>query len=1051
MSKTARIPRERIHFNRLKAAIMALTIAAFGVFGTLYSSAATTTGTVKLTSYAVREGKPRLPIGGVEITVKSIGGSQKCSPREGATTQYSDHNIILSGCMVASDGGPKFYQITQADRAGWTYSGYEIYNEAVKIEAHPNHVNSFQIKAGVTTSLAVFMTPPADFNPPEWNPAPDPTPAPAPPPTETPLKTGKIKARTYAYKDGNVTPIGNVDVTVASVGGPQRCNNADANAQSSKKTNADNSTATFIDCQVARDDGPKQYRVVSATRPGYEFRSIRLIEGNDAKVLDKEERRFAVENGKTTTISIWMNPPENFNPDDAKPPAQEKDDDPVPNKERRGALEITTYVYKGPGSLERIGNTKIAIESVNFEKAGPENRCSEESGKTDSSGGSKEANANYGQVNFKKCWTSSDGAKYYRIKSIEIPSGYEFRSLHSMDGVFKTSKTGTAANVGDMFEIKDELKTRLGVWMNKVALPAEAVAAAQQGANPSTSSPAPDVSTGRPGGGQTGAVHQVVTPKGVEYVPAKPNQASKTLAEILNSALAANQLAPPVAPTNETGEPAPTDEPADDSPVEEGPPGLCTEDGSCPTEPATPPSLVTNFKAVQEASGSITLTWDASTNEPVDESVSYTIKRTAEGATDFTTNTTDETSFLDEEELEYPKKYKYQIFAEDELQNASAITEVDITTVPLTPNVPAEDDGKPTEITDDPMSESSPSAPQPAPEASTTDPVEGGDKTDDIDVTVKVEIPDDAHDGAMACGLSDGSVVQAEMTDDLGEIVGTQKTLSCRQLDGGLIDDFGSDIGFEFEIPEEQSEDVGLYQFDGVDWQEVQFDGDVEEGAVKGAKLEQNGKTKFKVASKNGNTFALIKQGDNGNSINPIVIIVPVVLSLAAASAIVFYKLRLNKKFAAFGHHPYTPDPASLPVQPLAPAQVVAPSSQPKATPSQAPIVPIQPPPAPTITNPQQSPTEQVEPESPAPKPHISSGVFTKEFLEEERQDLIDIEQGKPPVTEPESEPVEAAAPEPEPIPEEVVPKAKSKPKKAKKKDSTTLYIDHSTDEKESK
>ncbi len=915
--------KRRLQYSRMAALVVVFGMAASGVNSLLFSSAASnSTGDIKVATFAFVDNQA-VPIGDVGVVVQSVGGSQRCDDNSRVIPAGGDRTVTFTNCQVALSGGPKQYKLASPPtRDGYGFRSLHMATPGLEISPE----GYFPVKAGQTTFLHIYMDPPPTFNPP---PPQEPketsyTPPSAPSPS-IPNPTGSVKVTSYAFYDNGVIPIGNVKVAIQSIGNMQKC---DSNTKTTPQ--GGDHAVTFNNCEVANDGGDKQYELISATRDGYAMRgNLRINSGGNQTV--SSDNRFTVKKGETTSLVIWMTPPANFVPPPISqpggylPPSGGGGGTGGSSSHKNGTIEVTSYTYLSEGNIVRQGNVKVSVHSVNTDNH-PDHSCDQTEKVTDVVGGPNAANPNsnpnYAQATFANCWTSNDGAKQYEISRLELPSGYALRRLNILDGKFISGSTHSSS-MGERFNVAANQKARLTIWMTKVGSPVVAVPTLTAQGNPSDpNNPASPILATAAGSNPAGvgAVHQVVTKNGISYVAAKNNEASKTLATLLNTLINPNQLDP----TNVTGtnngavpdkckvddppeecdiDPCDADNPPEDCAIDpcdgDNPPDDCNEDMDPPTVPAS-------LSAQQDPSGSIVLSWGKSTGNPPEEEVKYIVERYEAGNENPEEFEALGAEYLDKQDLKYPKEYTYNIYSVDLNDNTSDAASVTIVTQPPEANVSREigqqqespnDNGQPQP--DNPAE--SPSIPISSPS-----------------LPVTVNIPTNAHPEPMACAVGETGD-DSDLLTSIGDTVVDPSQLVCREEDGELVEDFDEELETEIELEDEEIEDSELYVFDGTDWQEVSADEDGEskvEGTLaqyasaKREKGVKGAKSKLKVKSKKPIKLAVIKR-TNSNASKAIFILPPLVLLAGGA----WYVLRRRQVVPALNETPGLKDIDLMPIK----------------------------------------------------------------------------------------------------------------------------------------
>lgn len=240
------------------------------------------TGTLVACTYDVTGGGKTL-IGNVEVHTKSIGApdtpAHQCDPRNRTTSTNADNGskgrAAFAKCPVAQDGGPKTYQFSMVERAGYRESQTSPHkagcaNSKYHFTAERNKAKRIEIHlvqgAGSVTC--------------------DPVPAPNPsniggsegsaPPAPSANKAGTIKVETWidAQNGGTVKdkPLPGIAVEMVSSGRPQ-----DKCTPQGGTTSGDPPAISFRNCPVAlKENGnnySKQWEIYSVIPAGYEISS----------------------------------------------------------------------------------------------------------------------------------------------------------------------------------------------------------------------------------------------------------------------------------------------------------------------------------------------------------------------------------------------------------------------------------------------------------------------------------------------------------------------------------------------------------------------------------------------------------------------------------------------------------------------------------------------------------------------------------------------------------------------------------------------------------
>lgn len=414
-----------------------------------------------------------------------------------------------------------------------------------------------------------------------------------------------------------------------------------------------------------------------------------------------------------------------------------------------GKVQVTAYTYNKDGSRTRIGGLNVHIQAAGYATTDTGHNCSNYNQTTDSSGTANN-NQNFGQVHFTNCWTGS-GKQNYQLSFVQIPPGLSLRSFRitGPGGVSFASGTSVkSGNIAEQFAVVAGQETQLEIWLNK----------------------------GDSGGDNTN-LRQVVTQTGVRYIGGSA-QDSKS-ADILNKIIKNPGEIPP--------------SPAGDDDDKAG---------------NKPPSKPANFRAVQDDSGAVTLSWKAASGEPGEE-ITYTVDRSLKSTPEETDNIDDSieglTTLDDGESLTYPQTYIYTVYAEDSELNDSEKAVLEFTTVPVRRTVDDSKDGiqLPGKTTTESGATQEPTFTMESP-----------------DKNARMVIGDDDVDEDLSCDIADSSSEGTDLLSDTGKPAdGNVYTPVCRDADGDLVDKFDDDIDVSVDIDNEDLEDgAELYAFDGTDW-----------------------------------------------------------------------------------------------------------------------------------------------------------------------------------------------------------------------------------------
>lgn len=847
--------RGRLIFKRKLVAWLAIVLIGFGgVALTLFSSAATPTGTLDIITYdgprATRQvctGPTRVPMrrfinpwfaSGQDhfytIDRNFANGTNGYAEENGAAWYTYSYNADgTTPWMRAWNGEPvnnhyytwKIPDLQAAAAFGWQYEGaegrvsvdqkpgtiplYHVYHPGINDHLYSTDLG--EMWGALGAGYGYFADNPDNF------------------------------VAAYVWPDdGNscttVTggnEIGNVYVVTDHGGSGVQCS---PRAGKTDAVDGSNHGHLHLTCPAANDGGPRTYRFVSAGRDGF---------GLHPDTPHKPGDTFHISAGQTNTFSIFMQrggtPSGPSEPSSgggggssggssggstggAQPTAgggpssggsQPAGGSPSSSQsDKNGALQITAYRLGFDGTRTKLGNVKIVAQAVGFGISDTNHGCADNSRTTDGNG-SPASNGNYGQTHFTNCWTGSDGRKAYQLNSVEIPRGLSFRSLviTGPSGSKFLSGSSRADDINEKFNLFPDKEIKLELLM------------AQDG---------PD------------DVKQVVTKSGTHYIAVDNSQSSKQAAQAMNTF--GNR------PVDIAGITKATCNDDDED-----------EDNDCPPD-TSPPSRPSNFRAVQDGSGSIALSWDASIGDPVGEEITYYIERIDKDSPDDAEDVGDDVisslHVLDvADNLEYPKNYIYQIYAEDDEANPSEIATTEITTTPPEGFVT---------VTPDTNTESNP--PDNNPASVTGEPSVDDNADIDEDVTSIESDDGDAlllmsdealeDDEELACSVSDSDSSGDEMLADIGTVVGEKYTPVCREEDGDTDDEFEDDVDFSIEADEDElTDDTELYGYDGTDWEEIPTSFVSEKTGAK--KQNPKGVLKYSSAKKyRFKTAAANKKGD---------------------------------------------------------------------------------------------------------------------------------------------------------------------------------------------
>ncbi|MDL2363157.1 MAG: hypothetical protein QFB86_02110 [Patescibacteria group bacterium] len=814
--------------------ISALVVSLLGSSTIVSFAASTPTGTLDIVTY---NGLPSggAELGNVKVTVDSVGSTTECTPDSGTTLALSgpNHGHLNLTCPSASSGGKKTYVITGIERPGYSVRGDS-----------PHNVGSrFTISAGETTTLSLGLR---DDTP---------SPAPPPPPAQAPvaetaaanqsenntLPTGTVDVITYSgsIKPGN--EIGSVKITTGQGGSYVEC---ETPAKPTDPNGGGNHGHLHILCPSATAGGPRTYVMKNAERDGYTI---------DPSSPTRKDSLFTVSANKTTQLPVLMQPiitvpaqvpnsgatpavPTNpATPRPATPATPEQKNTPVtaqsiahgvgpighPPSEKTGSVQVTAYKDTADGKRTRVNGVNIHIQSVEHETKDSADSCIDYNKTTVGTWGT-----DYGQVHFTDCWTSSDGSKAYQLSYSELPTGLSYKSFSITNGKFKSGKTTTTDGISEQFDVLKNNETRLEL-------------------NLTESAATKDV-----------PIQAVVTQSGTRFVTTSSDPTVITKKDELN--IAAKQNAPvDLKKDIENTEPL--------------------KDQSAPTTP-------TNLSAFQDNAGKISINWDGSVGNPVNETVVYGVTRVEEGAVDVEPDTVSDPENLpaptglsvsDNEkgdDTEYGKNYIYSVTAydldeNDTIHNASTPATVILHTRPLDPNIEGDQNGN--GDTADATDSSTPSV-KPAVEISSAD-----------DRTVMKVSPGDS-DTDLSCTVTDYAAGSNDTLPSLGTPVDNVYKPACSGPNGNNDEDFVNDV--EISISEDSSDgNADLYGYDGTDWELISTDevdtaaadddptNDGYHKAPDGSTLHYTGvkkikgksKTVFTIKTKHLVAFALVKRHSN--------------------------------------------------------------------------------------------------------------------------------------------------------------------------------------------
>lgn len=513
-----------------------------------------------------------------------------------------------------------------------------------------------------------------------------------------------------------------------------------------------------LTCPGWPNNSPRKYIFQSATRNCWTISNVSPHKpGND----------FSIYPGQTTTLSLVMDRTACTN-SPAPPPSTGGAPAPSggggssggstggtqapPANPKSGKVQVTAYTYNKDGSRTRIGGLNIHIQAAGFPTTDTAHNCDNYNQTTDSSGNASN-NQNYGQVHFEGCWTGA-GRQNYQLSYVQMPPGLSLRSFRITGpaGItFISGSTVTNGNIGEQFAVAAGQETQLEIWLNK-------------GDSSSDNT----------------MLRQVVTQTGIRYVggTAQDNKS----ADIINKIVTNSSEIPP-------------------SPA-----------GDDDEEDTKPPSKPAGFRAVQDDSGAVTLSWKPSVGDSKDEEITYTVDRSLKSAPDDSENVDDGieglTTLDDGENLSYPQTYVYTIYATDADLNDSEKAVLEFTTTPVLLTVDDSSNGLvlPGKTTNETGGTQAPSYTMESP-----------------DKSARLVVGDDDVDEDLSCDIADSDSEGTDLLDDTGQPAGGHiYTPVCRDDDGDLYDDFDEDIDLLIDIDNEDLEDgAELYAYDGTDWVEV--------------------------------------------------------------------------------------------------------------------------------------------------------------------------------------------------------------------------------------
>lgn len=315
---------------------------------------------------------------------------------------------------------------------------------------------------------------------------------------------------------------------------------------------------------------------------------------------------------------------------------------PVTSAQKKGTIQVTTYVYNLNGTISRIGSVRVHTKAVGISGDDTARNCSDPNKLTNSSG---PGGVSYGQASFKDCWTGN-GSQAYQLTSITVPAGYTYRSYRitgPAGAAFASGATSTNSGVEEQFIVSSGATVKLAIWLNKA-----------EAGNPALS-----------------GVKQIVNQNGVKFKPGNNSVQAQKTAELLNTIFSNKGVNLASLSPEETF-------------LDNQDYGLDSQDAKLLDEDMQPPSAPRNLKAEQDRSGSITLRWEAAVGDPANETVTYSVERAIKGSdnqADLLDFTESLSSLDDSDTLEYPQTYIYMVVAADDNGNESPPATVEITTV----------------------------------------------------------------------------------------------------------------------------------------------------------------------------------------------------------------------------------------------------------------------------------------------------------------------------------------------------------------------------------
>lgn len=609
----------------------------------------------------------------------------------------------------------------------------------------------------------------------------------------------------------------------------------------------DNGTAFFTNCPVDRTTNIGNYRVSVEPPPGFRMADIQQkdIQIRWAGLVSRSEVNFIFERNPDVPIAP------------STPPVV-KDPDP-------GEIQVTSYVKKDDGGLERIGNVEVHTRSVGFTTEDKAHNCNPYNKRTNSD----KSSTGYGQATFPNCWSGSEGHKQYVLNYLSIPAGYKFKSVHSPELNLHIDDDYTQAN----FTVRSApAVTKIQIWLIKEPDPPPVAA-------PTPENPTP-AATPRP-------TRQVVTtPQITEQVIARDPAAA--------AAAAASQQKPDGSSSGPVADPGAGSDSCIDDP--EGPDCAnfdpCLTDPTDPTcepliepgvegdlgeellgdtgepDPATPattgdvnpPSTVTQLEVAAKSGGIAELKWQAATD---DISLgSYTIERSVDGTTwDVIADSITDNDYVDEE-AGFGRKLRYRVTAIDEAGNPSSPAAIDIDIPTFSANVSGDSD---------------------------TQTVLEGEEDG-----IRLDIPAGATDEDRSCGVYiDDDTGQEDLPLQAATPSGPYKVI-CRDEDGTVSDGFDEDVDLYISADENDTtmgDELGLYAHDEEGWKPLATP---DEGAIGDANVSvttKNGKRVYKVRTKNPQLLAVLASRNSSNPLPLVIAGLGFIVSVSAAGILLFRRL----------------------------------------------------------------------------------------------------------------------------------------------------------------